>query len=97
MFVREIPHMRNERVCHMAKIKGVQVSATISNELNNALEDHRWTVRKTKAEVVKAAIEEYAEKHNLEVATPLAELPAGGTSTHHEDGDFLPEQDQNVV
>ena len=57
----------------MAKIKGVQVSATISNELNAALEDHRWTVRKTKAEVVKAAIEEYAAKHGLDVA----DAPAG--------------------
>ena len=49
----------------MAKIKGVQVSATIPVELNNALEDHRWTVRKTKAEVIKTAIEEYADRHVL--------------------------------
>jgi post-segregation antitoxin (ccd killing protein) len=54
--------------CHMARIKGVQVSATVSKELNAALEDHRWMVRKTKAEVVLAAIEEYAANHGLEVA-----------------------------
>jgi len=60
----------------MAKIKGVQVSATISTELNTALEDHRWTVRKTKAEVVKAAIEEYAAKHGLHVEPSAAEPDA---------------------
>lgn len=57
----------------MAKIKGVQVSATISPELNNALEDYRWTVRKTKAEVIKAAIEEYATHHDLPIAEPDSE------------------------
>jgi predicted DNA-binding protein len=56
----------------MSKVKGVQVSATISPELNTALEDHRWTVRKTKAEVIKAAIEEYAEHHQL-LTTPASE------------------------
>lgn len=59
--------MINERVCHMAKIKGVQVSATISPELNDSIEDHRWTVRKTKAEVIKIAVEEYAVNHQLDV------------------------------
>jgi hypothetical protein len=49
----------------MAKEKGVQVSATISPELNQALEDHRWSVRLTKTELVRVAVEEYAHKHHL--------------------------------
>ena len=49
----------------MAVQKGVQVSATISKELDQALEDHRWSVRMTKTELVRTAVEEYAAKHNL--------------------------------
>lgn len=58
----------------MAKIKGVQVSATISPELDKALEDHRWTVRKTKTELVRLAVEEYADRNNLTIEP--AETPA---------------------
>jgi len=47
------------------KTKGVQVSTTVSPELFAALEDHRWTVRKSKSEVVLAALEEYATSHGL--------------------------------
>lgn len=47
------------------KIKGVQVSATISPELDQALEDHRWSVRKTKTELVRTAVEEYAQNHGI--------------------------------
>ena len=49
----------------MAVQKGVQVSATISKELDQALEDHRWSVRMTKTELVRTAVEEYAAKHGL--------------------------------
>lgn len=49
----------------MAKTKGVQVSATISPELHEALEDHRWQVRKTMTELVRLAVEEYGDKHGL--------------------------------
>jgi hypothetical protein len=49
----------------MAKTKGVQVSATISPELHAALEDHRWTVRKTMTELVRMAVEEYADNHDV--------------------------------
>lgn len=66
---REIPGLEKEKSSHMAdKIKGVQVSATISPELDAALENHRWTVRKTRTEVVRAAVEEYAVNHKLTVA-----------------------------
>jgi len=62
----------------MAVQKGVQVSATISKELDQALEDHRWSVRMTKTELVRTAVEEYAAKHNL-IGTPDSETetPAG--------------------
>ena len=53
----------------MAVQKGVQVSATISKELDQALEDHRWSVRMTKTELVRTAVEEYAAKHGL-IADP---------------------------
>jgi hypothetical protein len=49
----------------MAVQKGVQVSATISKELDQALEDHRWSVRMTKTELVRTAIEEYAHRNGL--------------------------------
>jgi hypothetical protein len=47
------------------KTKGVQVSATITPELDQALEDHRWNVRKTKTELVRLAVEEYAHNHGI--------------------------------
>jgi len=57
-------------------VKGVQVSATISKEKYAALENHRWDVRKTKAQVVAAAIDEYIVNHDLAVdATPETEAP----------------------
>lgn len=60
----------------MAKIKGVQVSATISPELDAALEDHRWTVRKSKTELVRAAVEEYAHNHGIIIEVP-GDAPEG--------------------
>jgi len=53
----------------MATSKGVQVSATISKELDQAIEDHRWSVRMTKTELVRTAVEEYAFNHGLQVAS----------------------------
>ena len=64
----------------MAKEKGVQVSATISPELNQALEDHRWSVRLTKTELVRVAVEEYAHKHHLLAVS----APSSETETHDE-------------
>ena len=51
----------------MAKQKGVQVSGTITQELNQALEDHRWQARKTRSELVTTALQEYASNHGLNV------------------------------
>lgn len=53
----------------MATSKGVQVSATISKELDQAIEDHRWSVRMTKTELVRTAVEEYAINHGLQVGS----------------------------
>jgi len=55
--------------------KGVQVNATVPKEWDNILEDHRWTVRKTKTQLVKTAVQEYMINHGLldangEVARP---------------------------
>ena len=54
-------------------VKGVQVSATISQEKFAALEDHRWDVRKSKAEVVATAIDEYLTNHGIAVTPEPAE------------------------
>lgn len=52
----------------MAKTKGVQVSGTVTQELYDAIEDHRWDIRKTRAQVITLAVEEYAANHHLTVA-----------------------------
>lgn len=45
--------------------KGVQVNATVPKEWDQKLEDHRWTVRMTKTQVIRAAVEEYMTNHGL--------------------------------
>jgi len=55
--------------------KGVQVNATVPKDWDKLLEDHRWTVRKTKTQLVKTAVQEYMINHGLldangEVARP---------------------------
>jgi len=45
--------------------KGVQVHATISAEKFDALEDHRWSVRLNMVDLVKLALDEYGQRHNL--------------------------------
>lgn len=45
--------------------KGVQVSATIPKEWDAKLEDHRWTVRMTKTQVVRTAVEQYMLREGL--------------------------------
>jgi hypothetical protein len=56
--------------------KGVQVHATIDQELHTKLEDHRWTVRLNMVDVVKLALTQYAEREGLltegaEAAQPI--------------------------
>ena len=67
----------------MGKTKGVQVSATVTPELDQALEDHRWSVRKTKTELVRLAVEEYAHNHGI-YPSPTEE---GGHEHHGEHQD----------
>jgi hypothetical protein len=45
--------------------KGVQVNATVPKEWDQKLEDHRWSVRMTKTQVVRKAVEEYMVNHGL--------------------------------
>jgi len=45
--------------------KGVQVHATIDPELYEKLEDHRWNVRLNMVDVVKLALQQYAEREGL--------------------------------
>jgi hypothetical protein len=47
------------------KTKGVQVHATIDQELFTKLEDHRWTVRLNMVDVVKLALTQYADREGL--------------------------------
>ena len=45
--------------------KGVQVNATIPKDWDQKIEDHRWTVRMTKTQVIRTAVEEYMRNHQL--------------------------------
>lgn len=58
--------------------KSAQVSTTVSPEVFEALEDHRWTARKKMTEVVAEAVSDYIAKHGITVktATPTTETPA---------------------
>ena len=59
--------------------KSAQVSTTVSPEVFEALEDHRWTARKKMTEVVSEAISDYIAKHNITVKgaeAPAPEVPA---------------------
>lgn len=57
--------------------KSSQVSTTVDADYFDALEDHRWTVRKKMTEIVKEALDDYTAKHKIQVkpAAP-AETPA---------------------
>lgn len=62
------------------KSKGVQVHATIDQELFTKLEDHRWNVRLNMVDVVKLALTQYAERVGLlteaKPETPAKDVPA---------------------
>ena len=55
--------------------KGVQVNATVPKEWDQKLEDHRWSVRMTKTQVVRTAVEEYMRNHGL-LDTPTTQSEA---------------------
>lgn len=69
-----------ERNATMAKNensrKGAQVSCTIPQTTYDALEDHRWTVRKTMTELMREAVDEYVEKHGIKVESGDEAVPA---------------------
>lgn len=53
--------------------KSVQVSASISTELFNALEDYRWEARLEKTDVLRNALEEFVVNHGIKVAPEAPE------------------------
>lgn len=60
--------MARKTVEEVKSSRGVQVSTTLPKNMAEALEDHRWTVRKTMTELVRAALDEYAANHDISVA-----------------------------
>jgi len=62
--------------------RGKQVSATVSPELFTALEDYAWENRRQRTDVVRQAVEEFAERNGL---TPSpAEGEHQDNEVHHE-------------
>lgn len=53
--------------------KSSQVSTTVSPELFDALEDHRWTARKKMTEVIAEAVSDYVAKHKIVVKSDAAQ------------------------
>ena len=67
---------RKERSATMtAPRKSSQVSTTVSPEVFEALEDHRWTARKKMTEVIAEAVSDYIAKHGIKVAAPVESAP----------------------
>ena len=52
----------------MAKSNTKALSCTISQRHFDALEEHRWNVRKNMSEMVDTAIAEYLSNHGIDVA-----------------------------
>lgn len=61
--------------------KGVQVNATIPRDWDAKLEDHRWTVRMTKTQVVRTAVQEYMQRHGLLPSDADSEVAQQGDET----------------
>lgn len=61
------------------KLPGSTVSAVVSAVLSEAVEHHRWSERMSRADVVKQALTEWAEKRNLldDARARLAEKVTG--------------------
>lgn len=56
-----------------ASKKSVQVSASVSPEVFQALDDYRWANRLEKTDVLRLAVEEFIVNHDIQVQ---AETPA---------------------
>jgi predicted DNA-binding protein len=63
--------------------KGKQVSATVSPELYDALEDYGWNNRKTRTDLVRQAVEEFAERNGILAPAPNDEGGHGEHQEHH--------------
>lgn len=61
--------------------KSSQVSTTVSPEVFDALEDHRWTARKKMTEVVAEAVSDYIAKHKIQVGTAAPAEAEGKPAT----------------
>lgn len=63
--------------------RGKQVSATVSPELYEALDDYGWQNRKKRTDLVRQAVEEFAERNNIlqqhtgDVRSYFADFAAG--------------------
>jgi len=56
----------------------VAVTGSVPPELKEALEDYRWSQRKTLSEVIREAVETFIESKGLEVKTPATDEPIPG-------------------
>lgn len=61
------------------RAKGKQVSATVSPELYQALDDYGWENRKKRTDLVRQAVEEFAERNNILTAAEHQD-----NEVHHE-------------
>ncbi|WNT44581.1 ribbon-helix-helix DNA binding domain protein [Arthrobacter phage Tillums] len=69
--------------------RGKQVSATVAPELFTALEDHAWENRRQRTDVVRQAVEEYAQRNgiwakNEWIIDSPDENPEQDNEVHHE-------------
>lgn len=64
--------------------RGKQVSATVAPELFSALEDFAWTNRRQRTDVVRQAVEEFAERNNIWPQSIPDEETEQDNEVHHE-------------
>lgn len=65
--------------------RGKQVSATVAPELYSALDDYAWENRRNRTDVVRQAVEEYAQRNNIWQPTGAETEPnEQDNEVHHE-------------
>lgn len=65
-----------------ATVKGKQVSTNVEPEYYKALDDFHWSARKKISEIVREALDDYAEKHSIPIPHRASDTPNDG---HHQD------------
>jgi len=75
-----------ERLHIMAKAGTKSVSATISAESFEAIEEFRWSQRKNLSQIIDTAVSEFITNHNIPLAAPAVpadtdELPVADEKT----------------